>query len=348
MQGNGWASPLPILKSPQHSGKTSTFQALLRAAIIRAMRHLGAPLAVVVLLGACFGACSVINKFEEVVPDAVGGESSGGTSGTGATGGRGGNTNGGSSGTGTSGDGGAPPEGGTGGTAGDAGDAGEPATGGMGNTGGSAGTGGCAAMTTYFRDADEDTYGDDDTAQEACEAPTGYVDRGGDCADDDDAINPGATEVCNGLDENCNDPDEGNTCPAGCVPEIVAQRLHLLCRGPATWGAAKTTCEGQRMLLARIRDSAESVAVRTAMTNTVSANQYWLGGTDGPAETDEGTWRWLVGGDVFFPNTALYSNWAPSEPAAMFPVQDCLRVDTGRWFATECQLTSAFVCEAPP
>jgi hypothetical protein len=306
------------------------------------MRHLGTPLGVVLVLGAC----SVINKFEEVKPEAVGGESNGGSS---DTGGRGGSTmNGGTSGSsGTSGDGGAPPEGGTSGTAGDGGEGdtgGTTNTGGT-DTGGTSGTGGCTTMTTYYRDADEDTYGDNDASQEACEPPTGYVEQRGDCDDGNSAINPGATELCNGLDENCNDPDEGDTCPAGCVPEIVAQRLHLLCRGPETWGGARDTCTSERMILARIRDSAESVAVRNAMMTTANVTQYWLGGSDG---VTEGTWRWLVGGDVFYPNTALYNNWALNEPASAFDIQDCLQVQNGQWYAQECQLTSAYVCEEAP
>jgi hypothetical protein len=305
------------------------------------MRSQGAALGVVLVLGAC----SVINKFEDVAPDASGGESNGGSA-SGA-GGRGGNTNGGSSGTGTSGDGGAPPEGGTSSTGGEGDTGGTTNTGGT-DSGGASGTGGCATMTTYYRDADEDTYGDDATTREACDAPSGYVDRGGDCADDDGARNPGATEICNGLDENCDDPDEGNTCPAGCVPQLVAQRLRLLCRETVTWGAARDICLSQRMLLSRIRDTAESTAVRDAMMTTVSATQFWLGGTDGPADAMEGTWRWLVGNEVFYPNTALYNNWAAGEPANAFAVQDCLQFRDSRWYATECQLTAAFVCEAEP
>eukprot|EP00567_Pseudictyota_dubia_P018760 CAMPEP_0197433262 /NCGR_PEP_ID=MMETSP1175-20131217/1189_1 /TAXON_ID=1003142 /ORGANISM="Triceratium dubium, Strain CCMP147" /LENGTH=95 /DNA_ID=CAMNT_0042961583 /DNA_START=6 /DNA_END=290 /DNA_ORIENTATION=- len=39
---------------------------------------------------------------------------------------------------------------------------------------------------------------------EACSAPSGYVEDDADCDDGNAAINPGATEVCNGLDDNCN------------------------------------------------------------------------------------------------------------------------------------------------
>lgn len=59
--------------------------------------------------------------------------------------------------------------------------------------------------TIWFEDADGDTYGDDASTLRACEQPAGYVARGGDCDDSNPAVNPGADEVCDGLDNNCDD-----------------------------------------------------------------------------------------------------------------------------------------------
>jgi len=58
----------------------------------------------------------------------------------------------------------------------------------------------------YYRDADNDTYGDPDNSTVACEPPEGYVDNSTDfdCDDSNPAVHPGATEVCNGIDDNCN------------------------------------------------------------------------------------------------------------------------------------------------
>lgn len=57
---------------------------------------------------------------------------------------------------------------------------------------------------TYYYDADNDGYGDDSITSEACTAPLGYVAVGGDCDDDNASINPGADEICDGLDNECN------------------------------------------------------------------------------------------------------------------------------------------------
>jgi len=58
---------------------------------------------------------------------------------------------------------------------------------------------------TFYVDADSDSYGIDDAAtnQSACTAPSGYAEVAGDCKDSDAAINPGATEVCDAVDNNC-------------------------------------------------------------------------------------------------------------------------------------------------
>jgi predicted outer membrane repeat protein len=62
----------------------------------------------------------------------------------------------------------------------------------------------------WYRDVDGDTWGDEDTAIRACDPPAeGYVDRGEDCNDLFDDVFPGGTEVCDGLDNDCDgDVDE--------------------------------------------------------------------------------------------------------------------------------------------
>lgn len=56
---------------------------------------------------------------------------------------------------------------------------------------------------TFYMDADSDTYGDPGTSVESCSQPAGYVTIQMDCDDNDSAINPLATEVCDGLDNDC-------------------------------------------------------------------------------------------------------------------------------------------------
>jgi gliding motility-associated-like protein len=65
-------------------------------------------------------------------------------------------------------------------------------------------------LVTFYIDADGDGYGDPTTMAQACSLPVGFVVAGGDCDDTDNAINPAATEICDGVDNNCDTQiDEG-------------------------------------------------------------------------------------------------------------------------------------------
>ncbi len=58
-------------------------------------------------------------------------------------------------------------------------------------------------LRDWFIDVDADQYGDVTTLLTASFRPSGYISVGGDCDDANPAVNPGATEVCNGIDDNC-------------------------------------------------------------------------------------------------------------------------------------------------
>ncbi|MFO0680656.1 MAG: putative metal-binding motif-containing protein [Sandaracinus sp.] len=57
--------------------------------------------------------------------------------------------------------------------------------------------------TRWYRDADNDTYGNAAMFVDACVNPGGYVANSTDCNDGVANIHPGATEVCNGFDDDC-------------------------------------------------------------------------------------------------------------------------------------------------
>ncbi|MBM4365434.1 MAG: hypothetical protein FJ102_04415 [Deltaproteobacteria bacterium] len=56
---------------------------------------------------------------------------------------------------------------------------------------------------TWFADGDSDGYGDPGIGVAACSQPSGYVADDTDCDDTDGAEYPGATEYCDGDDDNC-------------------------------------------------------------------------------------------------------------------------------------------------
>ncbi len=62
---------------------------------------------------------------------------------------------------------------------------------------------GLTGVPTWFADGDGDGYGDVGAVVEACTQPSGYADNDGDCDDGDPAVKPGASEDCNGIDDDC-------------------------------------------------------------------------------------------------------------------------------------------------
>ncbi len=63
---------------------------------------------------------------------------------------------------------------------------------------------------TYYPDNDGDAYGSITSPTQACSAPTGYSSQTGDCNDQNATIYPGATELCDGKDNDCDSSVDEN------------------------------------------------------------------------------------------------------------------------------------------
>lgn len=58
--------------------------------------------------------------------------------------------------------------------------------------------------TLYYIDADSDGFGDPNVSLYFCDSAAGYVTNANDCDDTDSNVNPNGIEICDGLDNNCN------------------------------------------------------------------------------------------------------------------------------------------------
>ena len=93
-------------------------------------------------------------------------------------------------------------------------------------------------MEPFYADSDADGFGDITNMVMACDAPNGYVANGDDCDDDNDAVNPGATEIDdNNIDDDCDGEidifvSENNVdWNVSLYPNPVAQELSLTVTG---------------------------------------------------------------------------------------------------------------------
>ncbi len=104
--------------------------------------------------------------------------------------------------------------------------------------------------TAWYADADADTHGDLATTQTACTAPAGYVASSDDCNDTNAAAYPGATEVCDGVDNDCNGSVDDNATDAttwyadsdGDTYGDSATSI-AACEAPAGYVAIDTDCD---------------------------------------------------------------------------------------------------------
>ncbi|MFH1470091.1 MAG: MopE-related protein, partial [Pseudomonadota bacterium] len=108
-----------------------------------------------------------------------------------------------------------------------------------------------ADALTWYADADGDTYGDATSTTVACYLPTGYLADDTDCDDTDAAVNPGATELCNGVDDDC----DGTTDEAAAADALTwyadadsdsygdAASTTVACTQPSGYLADDTDCD---------------------------------------------------------------------------------------------------------
>lgn len=86
--------------------------------------------------------------------------------------------------------------------------------------------------TRWYVDADGDGHGTAASFVDACEQPAGYVATSGDCDDSNANIHPGATELCNGKDDNCDG-----------VSDVEAFELDGTCSTPDGCGGVRRCAE---------------------------------------------------------------------------------------------------------
>ncbi|MBK7682499.1 MAG: putative metal-binding motif-containing protein [Bacteroidetes bacterium] len=88
---------------------------------------------------------------------------------------------------------------------------------------------------TYYADVDGDSYGDASSSVSTCNgAPVGYVGNSTDCDDNNAAVNPAATEICNLIDDDCNGLVDENVLVAGPISGPSVQCMAVV-TGSATF-----------------------------------------------------------------------------------------------------------------
>jgi len=158
-----------------------------------------------------------------------------------------------------------------------------------------------------------------------------------DCNDTSDQARPGGTEVCDGLDNDCDGQVDEVMCP--CSEETIMGLRYLFCDVMVSWRVAKSECEGRGGSLATFSErtmSDEAFAHASVLQPTRS---WYLGATD---SAEEGTW--LDGNDQ-----TLSTYFAPGEPDD-FGGEHCAALASfadGDWEDVRCNTLLPYICQVP-
>jgi hypothetical protein len=145
---------------------------------------------------------------------------------------------------------------------------------------------------TFYLDADNDSYGTNSTTETGCTPSAGYVLTGGDCNDNNVAVNPGVAEIlCNSIDDNCNSTiDEGSV--SGCMdPNATNYNASANCSATCNYtnftagnilvmklgtGAAALSAAGTPVF---VEERSASALVQTLSLPTTGANRMVVHGS---------------------------------------------------------------------
>ncbi|MDG1481793.1 MAG: putative metal-binding motif-containing protein, partial [Myxococcota bacterium] len=157
-----------------------------------------------------------------------------------------------------------------------------------------------ANSSTWYADADGDTFGDSADATDSCDQPAGYVADDADCDDDNNDVNPAATEICNEIDDNCNgdiddddfglDSSTGTTWYADTDVDTYGDVSNtvLACEQPSGFVADSDDC-----------DDADTAVNPDATEVCDSIDNDCDGSTDEDDAADATTWYGDADGDTY-------------------------------------------------
>ena len=207
-----------------------------------------------------------------------------------------------------------------------------------------------------YRDDDGDGYGALIEEPVPCELiGDGFAAVGGDCDDGDDAVNPGMSEACNGVDDDCDGAaDSQDVCNGCAVHPGPDGRPYAFCAETSTWTKAYEACASMASYhLVTIGDATEQAFLFESAGRIVDGAWWWIGYHNMDASTGhepDRRWEWVDGIE------SKYTNWGHGQPDDAGDAEDCGHFygDDGYWNDLPCDDASYgdtplyFVCEASP
>jgi hypothetical protein len=165
--------------------------------------------------------------------------------------------------------------------------------------------------TTWYQDGDSDGYGTSAATVSSCGQPPGYAALSGDCNDANPAINPGATEVCDGADNDCDGTIDTDTAPPAGIPALLVEKPSAstarLSWATVAFASVYDVVAGNLAILGA-NGGDFIVATTGCLQNDTAATMYDDGG---PIPFPDGRWYLIRAGNCGGGGT--YDSGAPSQ-----------------------------------
>ena len=194
----------------------------------------------------------------------------------------------------------------------------------------------------WFVDDDGDGFGDPEAGW-CGDVTSGVVEDSSDCDDTDPEVHPGASDTCDGVDQNCNGVIDDGTCP--CPVESYGGHAYQVCASSdRSWEDASAACTDSGYALVSLQDSKESAWLADTLLTYGGGTSYWTGLND---RAVEGAWEWADGSPVTF------TAWNSGEPNGG-ESENCVEMYImvhgwfGVWNDESCGGSKRYVCEAGP
>lgn len=216
-----------------------------------------------------------------------------------------------------------------------------------------------------FFDGDMDGYGGEPKKVCPDQVPEGYIPQGGDCDDSASNVYPGATETCDGADNNCNGlKDEYSAGNTSC--DLVEDLFNKVCFLSAYEGHFYYTCKAKRFPPDAdgicsgfaVADGAKSYHVKIESegeNQAVTDFAAVLGADVSIGLRDTGGFnlskdhKWVEGNaSLTYGSTLGQPPWGPGQPDKLLETWTQLSYQSGLWGDIGGLELRSFVCEAEP